>query len=265
VIRRVAVPAALVAVVLGLAGCSGARRAPAPGRPLDPVPSVTPGAACLTPAERSGVVRFTSDNGASIAGVVLGTGRTGVVLAHSNNSDMCDWVPYGRVLAAAGYTALSVDLNGFAASQASAGLPADARYDADLSGAVKLLRGRGVHAVFLMGESIGGTAAVKAAADVTPPVAGVIDISSPAELSGVDALAAAPRLTVPLLCIASEHDEFGGDVRKVANAATRAPEHRLEIVAGSGSQGPSLLDPTVEPKAAQVRELVESFLRGHAG
>jgi hypothetical protein len=51
---------------------------------LGPLPSATPGAACLTAGERGGVVRFRSGNGASIAGVVLGTGRVGVVMAHSN-------------------------------------------------------------------------------------------------------------------------------------------------------------------------------------
>jgi hypothetical protein len=42
---------------------------------MGPLPSATPGATCLTPQERAIVVRFRSDNGASIAGAVLGTGR----------------------------------------------------------------------------------------------------------------------------------------------------------------------------------------------
>jgi hypothetical protein len=93
--QRVKAARVLLAALL-LAGCGGApqhvadTRSPtadatvdAMGR-LGPLPSATPGAACLTAGERGGVVRFRSGNGASIAGVVLGTGRVGVVMAHSN-------------------------------------------------------------------------------------------------------------------------------------------------------------------------------------
>src|SRR5690349_4040748 len=167
---------------------------------LGPLPSATPGAACLTPEEHASVVRFRSDNGALLAGAILGSGPAGVILAHSNNTDLCDWIPYARVLAGQGYTALSLDLNGYGASQTSAGVPVDPRYDRDLTAAVRLLRGRGVNAVVLLGEVIGGTAAVKAAAEIDPPVAGVIAVSSMAETLRMDAVAAARQLTVPILC-----------------------------------------------------------------
>jgi pimeloyl-ACP methyl ester carboxylesterase len=225
----------------------------------------SPGAACLTAPERAGGVRFRSDNGASIAGVLLGAGRVGVVLAHGNTTNLCDWVPYARVLAGQGYTAFPIDLNGYGASAASAGVPADPRYDADLSAAVKLLRGRGVDVVFLIGEVVGGTAAVKAATEITPPVAGVVDVSSPADTLRMDAVAAARVLTVPLLCVAADIDEFVFDVRRIADAATGAPEHRLLIVAGASSGETSLFDPALEPKAAEVRAEVTAFLRRHGG
>src|SRR6266540_903482 len=246
-------------------GASPSRGGDAMGA-LGPTPSATPGSRCLTAPERAGVVRFRSDNGASLAGVLLGVvpGRAGVVLAHSNNTDLCDWVPYARVLAGLGYVALSIDLNGYGASQASAGVPVDPRYDEDLSAAVRLLRGRGVGAVFLMGEVIGGTAAVKAATAITPPVAGVVDVSSPADTLRMDAVAAARVLRVPLLCIASDIDEFVADVRRIAEAAAGAPEHQLLIVADTTSGETNLFDPAIEPKAVEVRAAVESFLRRHA-
>src|SRR5213076_508411 len=121
-------------LLLLLAGCGGTPT-PTPALPPalspGPIPSATPGGKCLTEPERAGVVRFRSDNGASLTGVLLGGGRTGVVLAHSNNTDLCDWVPYARVLAGLGYLAFSIDLNGYGASQASAGVPVDPRYDDD--------------------------------------------------------------------------------------------------------------------------------------
>jgi pimeloyl-ACP methyl ester carboxylesterase len=246
-------------LLLLLAGCGGS-----PSLSPGPIPSATPGGKCLTEPERAGVVRFRSDNGASLTGVLLGGGRTGVVLAHSNNTDLCDWVPYARVLAGLGYLAFSIDLNGYGASQASAGVPVDPRYDDDLSAAVKLLRGRGVGAVFLMGEVIGGTAAVKAATRINPPVAGVIDVSSPADTLRMDAVAAARELKVPLLCIASDIDEFLADTRRIAEAAAGAPEHQLLVVTDSTSGETNLFDPAVERKALEVRAAVESFLRRHA-
>ncbi len=232
---------------------------------LGPMPSVAPGAKCLTSRERDGVVRFRSDNGASLAGVLLGDlhARAGVVLGHSNNTDLCDWVPYARVLAGLGYVALSIDLNGYGASQASAGVPVDPRYDEDLAAAVRLLRDRGIGSVFLMGEVVGGTAAVKAATRINPPVAGVIDVSSPADTLRMDAVAAARVLKVPLLCIASDIDEFLADTRRIAEAAAGAPEHQLLIVSDSTSGETNLFDPAVEPKATEVRAAVESFLRRH--
>src|SRR4051812_26855517 len=94
-------------LLLLLAGCGAS---PSPSPSPGPIPSAMPGGKCLTGPERAGLVRLRSDNGASLAGVLLGGGRTGVVLAHSNNTDLCDWVPYARVLAGLGYLAFSIDL-----------------------------------------------------------------------------------------------------------------------------------------------------------
>lgn len=283
--RRIGSAMVVVALAAGVAGCggSGATTAPptgsgsgsgpgdtsgagsssVPGSP-GPMPTVAPGAACLTPAERTRTLRFTSGNGASIAGVLLGSGKVALVLAHQVNGDLCEWVPYGRVLASRGYGVLAVDLNGFGASQASAGVPAQPRYDQDLLAAAAVLRSRGAARVILVGATLGGLAAVVAAAQAHPPVAAVVDVSGPAELSGLDAVAAARRLTVPVLCLTSEHDEFVQDVRTVAAAAAGAPEHPLVVIPGTASHGIALLDPTVEPKAAQARATIEAFLRAHA-
>jgi alpha-beta hydrolase superfamily lysophospholipase len=268
VTRRPVALAAAVALALG--GCGAAP--PSTQRPvgdamgqLGPIPSATPGSRCLTPAERDAVVHFRSGNGALLAGALLGTGRAGVVLAHSNNTDMCDWVPYGRVLAAAGYAVLSLDLNGYGASQTSPGVPVDPRYDADLTAAVAFLRGRGVAAVFLMGEVIGGTAAVKAATETTPPVAGVIAVSSIADTLRMDAVAAARRLAVPILCIASGNDEFLDGTRQIAAASTGAPYHDLLVVPEATGGETSLFDPAVEPAATRVRARVAAFLARYSG
>jgi pimeloyl-ACP methyl ester carboxylesterase len=253
----------------GVAACGGgspAAPAASPSAEVDspgPVPTVAAGAACLTTAEQSRTVRFPSGNGAAIAGVVFGSGRVGLVLAHQVNGDMCEWVPYARQLAARGYSTLAIDMNGFGASQPSAGFPARPRYDQDLLAGAALLRGRGVTKVVLVGATLGGLAAVVAASEARPPVTAVVDISGPADLSGLDEVAAAGRLTVPLLCLAGERDEFVDDMRAVA-AAAKTPQHRLVVIPGTASHGIALIDPAMEPKAGAARAAIEEFLRDYA-
>ena len=256
--------ARMLAAVLTLtaAGCA---THPVASRPAaGPVPSTTPGASCLTPAERAGVIRFPSDNGASIAGVLLGaSARVGFVLAHESGTDMCVWVPYGRKLAAAGYLVLAIDLNGYGASSMSAGFPSDARWDRDVVAAAAQLRRRGAHSVVLMGASLGGVAVVAAAHAVPPPVA-VVDVSGEDDLSGVDALGAAPRVTAPMLFIGATDDPMVAAMRTVSQAATRAAVNHLELVPGA-NHGVALLDPALEPQAARLSALILDFTRQNTG
>jgi len=238
------------------------------GRSAPPMPTVQAGAACLTPAERVHDVRFTSGNGASIAGVVLGpqqppTATKGLVLAHQSSATLCDWIPYARVLAAKGWTVLAIDLSGFGASQASRGFPGTPGWDDDVIAAVGVLRARGVRPVAVMGATLGALATVVAASRITPPVAAVVNVSSPTDLSGLDGVAAASRLTVPLLSIAGASDEYVSNVRAVSAAAVRAPVNQLLIVPGSGADGVNLLDPAGEPTAARTRAAIEAFLAAH--
>jgi hypothetical protein len=57
------------------------------------------GATCPGDAAAGTKVAFTAGDGAALVGIELGQGRTGVVLAHQNSSDLCEWLPYGKRLA----------------------------------------------------------------------------------------------------------------------------------------------------------------------
>jgi len=262
VIRRGAVVVLLLALVA--CGDDGEGRAGA-----DPVVEVTAapvasaatavGEACLEPAERAKAVQFRSRNGAELTAVIFGAGRAAVVLAHQSASSLCEWVPYARELAGLGYQALALDLNGYGGSELSAGSPADARYDLDVAAAVGVLRGRGAENVVLIGASLGGTAVVTAAAEISPPVAGVVDLAGPAVTSGMDAGEAARRLTVPALYVSAEHDPFSEDIRKV-HAATREQYRTLALFPGQG-HGVALLNPELQPDVERVRTLLATFLR----
>jgi dienelactone hydrolase len=258
--------AGLLAVVLAATGCSGSR-GDRPPAAAGPVPTVQPGASCLTGAERPGAVRFPSPNGASLGGVIVGSGRTGVVLAQGSSGDLCAWMPYARRLAGIGYRVLAFDLNGLASSSASPGNPGDPRFDQDVVGAANLLRSRGASTVLLIGSSLGGGAVLVAAPEMSPPVGGVINMAGGDLTSGLDADAAARRLRVPVLFLVGEIDNHVDQAhfRATFAAAAGAPERRLEVIAGSYAHGVNLLDPEQEPKAAAARTLVENFLAAHAG
>jgi pimeloyl-ACP methyl ester carboxylesterase len=249
--------------LIALTACGPAGpRPPGPGRvgspsldrPATPVPV---GAGCLSPAERAGVTRFPSASGAELGGVVLGRGRAGVVLAHGQHGDVCEWLPYGRVLAGLGYHVLLFDFNGFGASGTAPDAPSRPHYDRDVAAAVGQLRTAGAERVAVVGAEIGGLAALIAAVDIAPPVAGVVDLSSPPDTSGIDGTDAVARLAVPALFVVSVEDPVRDAVRRLY-AADRYPDRRLEEVPGYG-HATGLLD------AEPLRNLVGSYLRKWTG
>jgi pimeloyl-ACP methyl ester carboxylesterase len=236
----------------------GGQPVPRLDRPSPPIPV---GARCLSPAERAGVTSFGSRSGAELTGVFLGHGRAGVVMVHGQHGDVCEWLPYARVLVGLGYRILLFDLNGFGASGTSPDGPAQPRYDLDTAAAVAQLRAAGVDRVALVGSEFGGLAAVVAAADIDPPVQGVVDLSGASAVSGLDGRSAAAALRVPALFVVGRDDPWLGEISEVYRA-DRFADRRLVVVPGA-EHGLNLVDPSANPGAGAVRELIESFLRAH--
>jgi pimeloyl-ACP methyl ester carboxylesterase len=219
------------------------------------------GGACLTKAERAHSIRFPSRSGATIAGVLLGTGPVGIVFAHQSPGDLCDWISYARALEAKGYVVLPIDLNGFGASTAAPTSPTRAYWDRDVAAAAGVLRSHGARKVVLVGASLGGTVVVAAGAEIEPAVSAVIDLSGPTESSGVDALAAARRLRVPVQYVVSDDDEFISAVRETYRATP--PRLRRLLVVKGGGHGVGLLRTDLQPHARQTRAVIEAFIRRH--
>jgi pimeloyl-ACP methyl ester carboxylesterase len=233
-----------------------ATRPPVP-RPASRAPV---GAACLTAVERRGEVRFTSGSGGELAGVVLGDGPSGIVMAHGPHGDVCELLPYARVLVGLGYRVLVFDFNGFGASGAGPGFPAYGRLDLDVAAAVAALRSSGARRVVLLGSEFGGLGAVIAAADMRPAVDGVVDLSAPDELAGMDGRAAAARLGVPALFVVSAADTNLDEVRGMYDAAP-ARYRQLDLTPADGMHGLGMVDPGLDPHAGEVRAVIEDFLR----
>jgi pimeloyl-ACP methyl ester carboxylesterase len=209
---------------------------------------------------KGGELWFYAADGTKLVGHRFGKGTTAVILAHQSEGDLCDWLPYARRLASQGYFVFPVDFRGYGFSQVRSG-PAANRFPADLAAATKALRKLGKKKVFLVGASMGGIASLVAGASVTPAVAGVVSISSPARFRGMDALGTAPRLQVPVLYLAAASDHNAGyDFSRDAEAmhrATASADKGLEVLPGP-LHGIALI-----AGSARAKTTVERFLKGH--
>jgi alpha-beta hydrolase superfamily lysophospholipase len=202
---------------------------------------------------KPGDIRFPAADGTKLVGHRFGSGRTAVVLVHERNGSLCQWVPYAKRLAGLGYTAFGLDLRGNGDSQ-SRNYPANQRYGGDVAAAVKEVRRLGARKVFLVGASVGGSAAINAAANARPLVDGVVSVSGAADLA--DAIGSVSRVQVPSLFVAGAGDtDFANDARRLYAAST-AQDKTLEVLPGAYEHGTQLV-----AASSRVRSLIETFLR----
>ena len=208
---------------------------------------------------------FKASDGARLDGAMLGTGRTGVVLATEYPSDLCQWLPEALVLRARGLRVLMFDFRGYGLSPRPAKIAAETHYVGDVVGAARELRRRGATRVYLMGASLGATSSIVAATRIRPAVAGVVSLSGEADLtpsfpgSGLNAVAAAPGLTMPVLYVAARDDGLTppADVARF-RSALRRPGDRVAVFPGAW-HGWQLV--YFAPYKVRVAALIRSFLR----
>ena len=208
---------------------------------------------------------FKASDGARLDGAVLGSGRTGVVLATEYPADLCQWLPEALVLQARGLRVLLFDFRGYGLSPRPAKIAAETHYVDDVVGAARELRKRGATRVYLMGASLGATSSIVGAMRIRPAVAGVVSLSGEADLtpsfpgSGLNAVAAAARLMMPVLYVAARDDGLTppADVARF-RAALYRPGDKVAVFPGTW-HGWQLL--YFAPYKAQVAALVRSFLR----
>ena len=194
------------------------------------------------PACRAGApqpVTFEASDGTPLRGHLFGKGTAGVILAHMYPADQKSWFTLARKLAGEGYLALTFDFRGYGES---GGEKVISEIDRDLQGAYRFLQAK-VKKIFLVGASMGGTAAIRVAAE--NPTAGVVSLSAPAAFRGLDAREAIRKIEVPCLFVAAEQDGSAATAAKEFNKAAKSPERLLLIVSGQehgthlfdGSQG----------------------------
>ena len=251
----------LALVAAAATGCGGGG-SNGPGSSHSPVPHPTVAAECPSQWEggKGKQVWFTDEAGASIGGVELGNGTTGVVLAHEAEADSCNWLPYGSTLAAAGYRVLAFDFSG---AGVSPDLPDNDSHDGNVLGALAFLRHEGVTKVVLMGASMGGTASLLAASKASPPVAGVVSLSAPLAYEGMSASGAVAKLAVPALFAAAEDDADFPFAARTLYDATPGSAKTLLIAQGIPLHGTALLAPGLD-ETVKIQAAVEDFLKAHA-
>ena len=106
----------------------------------------------------------------------------GVVLAHGFSTDtgQDDWNAFAEYLAGLGYGVLTFDFRGFCdrdgCSEGSLQLGENWR---DVAAAVEYLRSRGSERIFIVGASMGGIAAFRAADEAELDLAGIVSLATP--------------------------------------------------------------------------------------
>lgn len=164
---------------------------------------------CVQPGDTP--VHMKTRDGVSIYGLEVGSGTTGVVLAHQYFSDHCELMPLARELAGLGYRALAIDFRGNGLS----GSGRSNRLDLDVAAAVARLREEGATRVKLVGASMGGTAVLVAGSWIRPAVDGIVSLSGPYYFRGLDAVRAVERSKVPVRLLVTR-----GERPFAANATT---------------------------------------------
>jgi len=207
---------------------------------------------CLSAPERRAMFLLHGPGRDRLAAVSIGAGRVAVVLAHQSSGSLCQWWPYARSLAAR-FRVVAFDFDGSGASPSG-----DGNYPGEVAAAVQWARQHGSRRIVVMGASMGGTAVMVAAAHLGHSIAGVIDLSGPADFAGMNALGAARRVHVPALFAYGTLDlGFAADVRHV-RAATESRDKPI-LAVKTADHGVDLV--MAEYGSAQVREAVPRFIR----
>ena len=107
-------------------------------------------------------VSFATADGGRVFANLYGRGDHAVVLAHGAVFDKESWQPFAKVLADNGLTALAIDFRGYGKSVAGSRAKA---LKEDILAAIRYLREGGSQTVSVVGGSMGGTAAARAAMD----------------------------------------------------------------------------------------------------
>jgi len=209
----------------------------------------------------SDAVTFRTSDGVKLAGRLFGPpgASSGVVLAHMLPADQRSWYPFAQRLAQQGLRVLTFNFRGYCPGGdggCSAGTKQVDAAPVDLQAAVDRLRADGVDRVGIAGASMGGTAALLAAASDPLGVPAVVALSAPQAIEG---LAVGPGVlqdvTGAKLYVAGLGDPAGAVAAADAMVAMSPQPSREEIVTDD-AHGTDLLS---SAQGEHVQELIEQW------
>ncbi len=182
-------------------------------------------------------IRLETADGLALRGNVYGHGEVGVILAHMFPADQNSWSDFAKELAATGeYTVLTFNFRGYGLSEGAKNI---ARIDNDVQAALEHLNEETAK-VFLIGASMGGTAALKVAS--SRDVAGVATLSAPRQFEGLSVGDKLDKVRGAKLFIAARGDLTAPGNARFFYESTGEPRE-LSIVDGDAHGTDLLEDP----------------------
>jgi alpha-beta hydrolase superfamily lysophospholipase len=188
-------------------------------------------------------VRFETSDGVAIAGHLYSAGgpkQKVVILAHEFPRDQTAWTSFAQRLAAAGIDALTFDFRGYGET---GGAFDAAELDIDLEYAARFIASRDYAQVYIIGASMGGTAAIKVASRLD--LAGIVTVSAPDSFMGLDAREDVAAVSEPKLFTAAEDDGAAPEAVQffvqqsqppVDSAIYPGEEHGTDILSGDAGE-----------------------------
>jgi dipeptidyl aminopeptidase/acylaminoacyl peptidase len=178
-------------------------------------PTATP-KATATATPEPGTFYFTTDDGVTLSGKIVGSGATAIVLSAQDGDPGVEWAPLASQLADRGYLVMTYNYRGIDPSQ---GRYIKDQLDHDLRAAIAAAQAKGATKIVLMGASLGGLVTAKVAATAKPTA--VVILSAPASWGGMtvtgDEMA---MITAPKLFVASQNDHpFSSTVQQLYDAS----------------------------------------------
>jgi alpha/beta superfamily hydrolase len=198
-------------------------------------PQVT-ATAKATATPEPGTFYFTTDDGVTLSGAIVGTGTTAIILSSMDMQSKALWVDVAPLLAARGYLTLSYDYRGVGASQGSYD---HSKLERDLKAAIQVAQQHGATKYVLMGASLGGLVTLKVAA-ATHPTA-IVALSAPQAADNLEVSAdELHAITAPKFLAAAQRDNsFVNSMQAIYNLTPQPKE--LHIYSGN-DHGTQLLD-----------------------
>ncbi len=211
----------LLIIALGISGCSQ----PTQNKESSMLPPGESSESKLAEGPNVRVVKIETEDGLKLNGRFFGRGDVGVVLGHMYPADQNSWSKTARKLSGLGYTVLTFDFRGYGLSEGTKNI---SQIDKDMRAAIGAMSKK-TKKIFLIGASMGGTAALKVGPKEN--VAGIATLSAPKEFMGLT-VGNINEIMVPTLFLASAADGDAPENARDFYDQAREPRE-IEILPGS--------------------------------